>query len=567
LAAILAADVVGYSRLIGADEPGTLSKLAALRSTVIDPQMAEYGGRVFKTTGDGLLAEFPSAVQALRCAIAIQEELRGVEGGLQLRVGLHAADVVVHDGDLFGDGVNVAARLEPLAEPGGICISGRVREDAAGRVTLDVEDLGTPELKNIGQPVRVFRVRLGAVERPALVLPDKPSLAVLPFQNMSGDPEQEYFADGMVEEIITGLSRVRSFFVIARNSSFTYKGRAVDVKQVGRELGARYVLEGSVRKASNRVRITGQLVDATTGAHVWADHFDGALEDIFDLQDRVTASVVGIIGPKLRQAEIERSKRKRTESLDAYDAFLRGVAHYHVVTEASYNRAFELFKTAILIDPTHAPALALAAHCKMRQCLYGWVPWSEPEVQEAVRLARTAVEADRDDPEALAHSSMVLAFLGRDYDLAISLAERAATLNPNSAEVRGTLGGTSVLCGLVDDGIRHAQEAMKLSPLGPDTYYFCYCIALAHLLAERFGDSVSWCERAINERPNYITTYHVLAASLAHLGRLGEARITIQKILSLQPSSTLERAARAGYRKPEHRALWLNGLRKAGLPE
>ena len=402
---------------------------------------------------------------------------------------------------------------------------------------------------------------------PSFALPDKPSIAVLPFTNLSGDPEQDYFADGIVEDIITALSRVHWLFVIARNSSFTYKGKAVDVKQVGRELGVRYVLEGSVRKASNRVRITGQLVDATTGAHVWADRFDGALEDIFDLQDRVAASVVGSIGPKLRQAEIERSKRKRTESLDAYDACLRGLAHYRVVTEASYTKALEFLKTAILLDPTDAPALALAARCKMRQCLYGWVPWSEPEVQEAVRFARAAVEADRDHPEALANSSMVLAYLGRDYDLAISLAERAVTLNPNSAEVRGTSGATAVLCGLVDDGIRHAKEAMKLSPLDPDTYYFCYCIALAHLLAERFGDAVSWCERAINESPNYITTYHVLAASLAHLGRLDEARIAIQKILSLQPNSTLERAARAGYRKPEHMALWLDGLRKAGLPE
>src|SRR5262245_59220405 len=249
-----------------------------------------------------------------------------------------------------------------------------------------------------------------AVEEQTLPLPDKPSIAVLPFQNLSGDPEQDYFADGIVEDIITALSRIHWLFVIARNSSFTYKGKSVDVKRVARELGVRYVLEGSVRKASTRVRITGQLVDATTGTHVWADRFDGALEDIFDLQDRVTASVVGTIEPKLRQAEIERSKRKRTESLDAYDAFLRGVAHYHVVSEASYTQAFEYLKRAILIDPTYAPALALAARCKMRQCLYGWVPWSEPEVREAVRLARAAVEADRDDPEALANSSMVIAY-------------------------------------------------------------------------------------------------------------------------------------------------------------
>jgi adenylate cyclase len=312
LAAIVAADVVGYSRLMGADEAGTLARLRALRGEVVAPLVHENGGRVFKTTGDGLFAEFPSTVQALRCAIAVQERLRGgeMQGQLQVRIGVHQGDVVVEGDDLFGDGVNVAARLEGLAEAGGICISGRVLEDAAGKLALEVEDLGEPELKNIAQRHRVFRVRLGgATERPALALPDKPSLAVLPFQNMSGDPEQEYFADGMVEEIITGLSSVRSFFVIARNSSFTYKGRAVDVKQVGRELGVRYVLEGSVRKAGNRVRITGQLVDATTGAHLWADRFDGALEDVFDLQDRVTASVAGVVEPTLRNAEIERARR------------------------------------------------------------------------------------------------------------------------------------------------------------------------------------------------------------------------------------------------------------------
>ncbi len=271
LAAILAADVVGYSRLVGADEPGTLAKLAALRSEVVDPKMGAHGGRVFKTTGDGLLAEFPSGVQALQCAIAIQQAM-GAQEGIQLRIGLHSADVVVQpDGDLLGDGVNVAARLEALAEPGGICLSDRVREDAAGKLSLDLEDLGERELKNITRKVRVFRVRLDQPERPALALPDKPSIAVLPFQNMSVDPEQEYFADGMVEEIITGLSRVRSFFVISRNSSFAYRGKSPDVRQVGRELGVGYVLEGSVRKAGNRVRITGQLVDATTGAHLWAD--------------------------------------------------------------------------------------------------------------------------------------------------------------------------------------------------------------------------------------------------------------------------------------------------------
>jgi TolB-like protein/class 3 adenylate cyclase/tetratricopeptide (TPR) repeat protein len=581
MAAILAADVAGYSRLMGADEEGTLARLKAYRRELVDPKVAEHHGRIVKTTGDGVLIEFGSVVDAVRCAIDLQRgmaERNAAESEasrIDIRIGINLGDVIIDNHDIYGDGVNIAARLEALAEPGGICISQTVLDHARGKFAFDVEDGGSQTLKNIAQPVHIYRVLCDGIRRlataqasaSALALPDKPSIAVLPFQNLSGDPEQEYFADGIVEDIITALSRIHWLFVIARNSSFTYKGKSVDVKRVARELGVRYVLEGSVRKASNRVRITGQLVDATTGAHVWADRFDGTLEDIFDLQDRVTSSVVGALEPKLRQAEIERSKRKRTESLDAYDAFLRGVAHYHVVTDTSYTRAFGFLKTAISIDPSYAPALALAARCKMRQCLYGWVPWSEPEIQEAVRLARAAVEADRDDPEALANSSMVIAYLGKDYDLAMSVAERAVTLNPNSSEVRGTSGGTAVLCGLVDDGIRHAKEAMKLSPLGPDTYYFCYCIALAHLLAERFGDAVSWCERAINESPNYITTYHVLAASLAHLGRLDEARAAIQKLLSLQPDSTLERAARAGYRKPKHMAIWLDGLRKAGLPE
>ena len=328
LAGILAADVVGYSAMIGADEPGTLARVRALRTDVIEPFAATHGGRLFKTTGDGFFVEFASAVQALRCAIAIQDTLRAQADGLRLRIGVHQGEVVPEGDDLMGDGVIIAARLEPLAEPGGICISSRVREDASGKMALEVDDLGEPELKNIAAKIRVFRVRLSAAERPPLPLPDKPSLVVLPFQNMSGDPEQEYFADGMVEDITTALSRIRSLFVIARNSAFTYKGRAVDVRQVGRELGVRYVLEGSVRKAGSRVRITGQLVDAATGAHLWADRFDGTLEDVFDLQDQVTASVVAAIQPNLLKAEIERAQRKPTENLQAYDLMLRAWPHF-----------------------------------------------------------------------------------------------------------------------------------------------------------------------------------------------------------------------------------------------
>ena len=336
LAGILAADVVGYSAMVGTDEPATLAHVRVLRGDLVEPLATAHGGRLFKTTGDGFLAAFASAVQALRCAIAIQHALHAQPDGLRLRIGVHQGEVVAEGDDLLGDGVIIAARLEPLAEPGGICISARVREDAAGKMALEVDDLGTPALKNIATRIQVFRVRLSAIERAAVPLPDRPSIAVLPFQNMSGDPEQEYFADGIVEEIITGLSRIPSFFVIARNSSFAYKGKSPDIRQVGRELGVRYVLEGSVRKAGTRVRITGQLIDATTGAHLWADRFEGNLTDIFELQDQVTISVVGAIEPRVRKAEIERALRKPTENLEAYDLVLRGRWSFEAATKERY---------------------------------------------------------------------------------------------------------------------------------------------------------------------------------------------------------------------------------------
>ena len=338
LAAILAADVAGYSRLIGVDEGGTLQALKAIRAELIDPMIASHNGRLVKTTGDGLLVEFSSVVDALRCATEVQAGMVGrnatvaADKRIEFRIGINMGDVVVEDGDIFGDGVNVAARLEALAEPGGICVSARVQEDAAGKLDLTFDDLGEQALKNIARPVRAYRIATGAVsasaqETPTLPLPDKPSIAVLPFQNMSGDPEQEYFADGMVEEIITALSRIRWLFVIARNSSFTYKGQAIDVKKVGRELGVRYVLEGSVRKGGNQVRITAQLIEAETGAHLWAERFDGPLENVFEIQDRVAIAVAGVIEPALQAAEIRRSSSRPTDDLTAYDLYLRAL-HY-----------------------------------------------------------------------------------------------------------------------------------------------------------------------------------------------------------------------------------------------
>jgi adenylate cyclase len=369
LAAILAADVAGYSRLMGEDEEGTHTALIALRREVADPKIAEHRGRLVKTTGDGLLVEFASVVDAVRCAVewqramALRNEEMPEERRIEFRIGINLGDIIIEADDIYGDGVNVAARLEALAEPGGICVSRVVRDQVRDKVVFGFEDLGEQQVKNIARPVRVYRIPSAETARAQapLALPDKPSLAVLPFQNMTGDPEQDYFVDGIVEEITTAISRLPWLFVIARNSSFTYKGRAVDVKQVARELGVRYVLEGSVRKAQNRVRITGQLIDTATGAHIWADCFDGALDDIFELQDQVASSVVGAIEPKLRQSEIQRASRKPTDSLDAYDLYLRAVAEVHKLTDEGMCNAIALLQSALAIDPCYAAAAAMIA--------------------------------------------------------------------------------------------------------------------------------------------------------------------------------------------------------------
>src|SRR5271169_1472913 len=359
LAAILAADVAGYSRLMGADEEGTLERLKALRRELLDPKIAEHHGRIVKTTGDGLLVEFASVVDAVRCAGAVQQAMPERDTGvaadsrIELRIGINLGDVIVEGDDLYGDGVNIAARIEALADAGGVFVSNTVHDHVRDRLPFVFEDLGEQQVKNIARPVRVYRVRdvdaksLSAPAQPTLPLPDKPSIAVLPFANMSGDPEQEYFADGMVEEITTAISRLPWLFVIARNSSFTYKGHMVDVKQVGRELGVLYVVEGSVRKAGNRVRISGQLINTTTGAHIWADHFDGALDDIFALQDQVSSGVVGAIEPRLRLSEIERAVRKPTESLDAYDLYLRALAEFRNWTPEGWRDAIDLLRRAL----------------------------------------------------------------------------------------------------------------------------------------------------------------------------------------------------------------------------
>jgi TolB-like protein/class 3 adenylate cyclase len=428
LAAVLIADVVGYSRLLEEDEAGTLAALAQQRASILEPTVSAHAGRIVKLMGDGVLIEFGSAVNAVAGALELQRRMAEANEPLPktrqiiLRIGINLGDVIGEGEDIYGEGVNIAARLEELAEPGGTCISAKVHEEVHGKLSCTFEDMGEQTVKNFVRPVRVYRLRPvkmidGASPGcPTLSLPDKPSIAVLPFENMSGDSEQEYFADGIVEDITTALSRLRWLFVIARNSSFTYKGRAVDVKQVGRELGVRYVLEGSVRKAGKRVRITGQLIDASTGAHLWADRFDGELADVFDLQDQVTASVVGAIAPKLEQAEIERAKRKPTESLDAYDYFLRGMAAFRQFSKPSNEEALALFSRAIELDPDFASAYGMAARCYLQRKGFGWVTDREREIAEAERLARRAAYLGREDAVALGNAGLALVVVVGDLD-------------------------------------------------------------------------------------------------------------------------------------------------------
>ena len=577
LAAIMATDVVGYSKLMQSDEAGALAALAAIRETT-QSQIRLHRGRIANTAGDSVLAEFGSAVEAVSCAMALQEGLsnRSQGLGLQLRVGIHIGDVVEKGGDLFGTAVNVAARLEGIAQPGGIVISAAVRDAIAGKLLASFTDLGLKSLKNIDEPLRAYSLSprtdssLPGASRTgeALPLPNKPSIAVLSFENLSGDRDQEYFADGMVEEIITALSRMRWLFVIARNSSFAYKGRAVDVKQVGRELGVRYVLEGSVRKAGSRVRISGQLIDTATGAHLWADRFDGGLEDIFDLQDQVTASVVGAIAPKLEQAEIDRAIRKPTESLDAYDYFLRGMASYNQWTREANAKALSSFSRAIELDYNFAAAYALAARCYTQRKANGWTTDSVQEAAETVRLARRAVELGNNDALALCFAGWALAHVARDFSTGAALIDKALVLNPNLAAAWYCSGWVRVYLGEPELAIKHSAHAMRLSPFDPLLNRFQTATATAHFLLGRYDEASSWAEKALQEQPTYLTALLVSAASHAFAERPSEAQRTMARLRGLDPAIRVSNVEnRIPLRRPEDLAKLAEGLQLAGLPE
>jgi TolB-like protein/class 3 adenylate cyclase len=577
LAAILAADVAGYSRLMGVDEEGTLERLKALRRGLLDPKIAEHHGRIVKTTGDGLLVEFASVVDAVRCAVAVQQAMPernigvAADNRIELRIGVNLGDVIVEGDDLYGDGINIAARIEALADPGGVLVSNTVHDHVRDRLPFAFEDLGEQQVKNIPRPVRVYRVSdAGAAAKGPSVpaptappLPEKPSIAVLPFANMSGDPEQEYFADGMVEEIITALSRIRWLFVIARNSSFTYKGQAIDVKQVGRELGVRYILEGSVRKAGQRVRITGQLIDALTGAHLWADRFDGSLEDVFELQDTVASSVAGVIEPAVQAAEMRRSAARPTTDLGTYDLYLRALAAFFPITKERVLEALGLLEQATAIDRRYGLALAWAAVCHLRLVVDGWAEGPETSRRRASDLARQALEVGENDPRILANAAFVLASFGEEIGAMVGLVDRALALNPSFARGWYLSGQIRIFGSQPDLAIEHAETSIRLSPherMGVPLFV----LGQAYFFRRQFEEAAGKLHLPIQDHPGSPPSYRFLAACYAHMGRLDEARATVARLRAITPQVV---PSHLPYRNPEDRELLLSGLRLAAGEE
>jgi adenylate cyclase len=575
LAAILAADVVGYSQLMGADEEGTFTRLKARQRTLLEPIVRAHEGRIFKTTGDGMLIEFSSAVNSLRCALEIQRTMLSKnadmpkEEQILLRIGVNVGDIIVDGGDVYGDAVNTAARLESLADPGGIYISDDARRQVQGKLEVTLDDEGEHTLKNIAQPVRIYSVRLAippTPERPALPLPDKPSIAVLPFENLSGDPEQEYFADGMVEEIITALSRMRWLFVIARNSTFVYKRRAVDLKQVGRELGVRYALEGSVRRAGDKLRIAGQLIDTATGSHLWANRYDGVLSDVFDLQDRIAESVVGAIQPSILTAEMERSARKRPDSLVAYDYVLRAMPLVWSLDRARSESAQDLLERALSVEPDYPLALSLAAWCHAQRAVYNWTDALDEEREIALRLAQRAASINRDDP-------MVLAILGaahtiaRDLRIAGEHLERALSLDPNSAWAWGRSGWLNVHLGRPELAIQQFERAIRLSPFDPAGFVCFFGIADACFLKGQYDEAVEWSHKGLSQQPEAAWQLRVLVPALLHAGRPDEAHQAFAMLIKHYPGLTIRKLRSALPFAADMVERMVDGLRQTGLPE
>jgi len=577
LAAILAADVVGYSRLIGADEEGTLARLKAHRRELIDPKIAEHTGRVVKTTGDGILVEFASAVDAVRCAIGFQRGMAERNTGvmqnqrIEFRIGVHVGDVITEDGDILGDGVNIAARLEGIAEPGGICISEDAHRQVRGKLDAPFEDKGNQQLKNIASPVRVYGVRLNAASsghaaaaHPAL--PDKPSIVVLPFDNMSAEPGQDYLADGIVEAITAALSRIRSFFVIARNSAFTYKGRATNARDIGRELGVAYLIEGSVQKGGNRLRITVQLVETETGAHVWASRYDGTVDDIFDLQDRITEQLAGAIQPSIRIAEVERARRKRPQDLGAYDYTMQAMPHVWALEKDEASKALDLLDKALAIDPDYPLALSLAGWCHGQRSVYNFVEDIAGSQAKARTMAERAAELGGDDPIILAVLGAVHTFT-RNLGTARILLERAVTLDPNGAWAWHRLGWVENYSERPRDAIGHFERALRLSPLDPINFNNYVGFGSSYERLGEYDKAVEMYRRGLQERPNARWIYRHLAGALSGAGRIDEAKAVLVELLRSYPDFTIAKFRQAMVFADDALDRMAENLRRIGVPE
>jgi adenylate cyclase len=581
LAAILAADVVGYSRLMEADEEGTLARLKTLRNDVIDPKITDYGGRIFKTTGDGILAEFPSAVDAVRQAVDVQRAMADQnedapqDKRIDFRIGISLGDVMVEGDDLFGNGVNVAARMEGLAEAGGICISGNVQEHVSGSLDATLEDLGEQSVKNIDRPVQCYRVRLKPADAAETPLPsseeetpftDKPAVAVLPFANMSGDADQEYFSDGLTEDIITALSLWRSFPVIARNSTFAYKGASPDIRKIGEELGARYVIEGSVRKAGDRVRITAQLIDAQSGHHLWADKYDRQLDDIFELQDEITTRVSAIVGQQMASAERNRSRVLRPNNLNAWDLYHRGMAHIHKMTAEENQLAREMFEEAIRLDPDFCQAYFGLGYSHHRDIYLDAVENHDEKLHLVFELARRAIALDGSNSNA--HCLMAIANVwSHRYTEAIAAAEKALQLNPSNAQGIFTKGAALHFSGRPEDAIPIFEMGFALNPQDPICHIYLSFLAAANLNLGLYEKAEDFARQALQHKPDHFEAQLIFVSSLGHMNRPEDARDMIDRWGDIHLGELSNRAMIQIFDRQEDRDRYIDGLRKAGVPE
>ncbi len=581
LAAILVTDVVGYTRLMGDDEAGTLTALKNCREELISPKIVEHQGRLVKLMGDGALVEFASAVDALACASDIQKGMavRNQEAGripkITFRIGINIGDIIVEDDDIYGDGVNLASRLEGIAEPGGICISDNVYVQVKNKLPLNYQDLGLQSLKNVAEPVQVYLVSpkdvAGSMDTNATVspaIPHRPSIAVLPFDNMSADPEQEFLADGITEDLITGLSKIRWFFVISRTSTFTYKGQSVEVKQVAKELGVRYVLEGSVRKAGNRVRITAQLIDATTGHHVWAERYDRELADVFDLQDEMTQTLVGAIEPELSAVERDRASRKPPENLDAWENYQRGLWNMWSYRRDELKLAHAHFKRATKLDSNFAPAFAYWSYSHYQSVIMGWSDDDTKSLDDGMKAAEKALALDDQDPIAYFAAGRIHMMQG-NHDASIASLETSIRLNPSFNQAYHGLGMVLTLSDRLDDAKAALLQSERLSPRDPITWASTVVHALACVLSGDHEEALHWANITIrNPRSSGYWPHALMAASLSCAGRIDEAREQVEAACKALPDFSLSYLEKTFPTKVKGGLdPYLNALRNAGLKQ